>query len=450
MGGSEFEKLFPDSEIAAFARDSDAPTDEMSESSSSPAEFCEMLDLRPEIDKMPLKTERTDKALEVLPEPPQLLHPGLPLANASPFISPQPVQIGSGPDAPASAQDAIAQASQVQAVATEAFDAMNLQAVRLPLPDHSNQVSQPHASQAVTSTEGPEVVFTIGAAAQAPDGRPSSDAYQSLNLSLPPASDIGPTSTTPLSQTEVLNATGSSSACNPILAAPTVAGVTGSGNTGPSDGKQPATMSQPQDAALRGMEQHQSTSESSAIPCPQMPAVPSSQEQALSPLQLPGEVPAEVIIHLGRNTVQAEAPAALAPSLPNGPEPRDILRHMPGQLQPGDQDRIEITLTPEELGKMRVVITPGDTPAVSILADSRDTLDLLRRHGELLARELRDIGFAGASLSFGEGNDRAHRNPNLAVAATGSAAPAASGSPSAEPPPGISRGGSGRRLDIRI
>lgn len=110
---------------------------------------------------------------------------------------------------------------------------------------------------------------------------------------------------------------------------------------------------------------------------------------------------AEVTLHISRD-LRSEALQDLALNKYRGVQPQEIARQIADKLMAADQNRIEITLTPEELGKIRLVITPGDTPTVSVYSDNRDTLDLLRRNSDLLQKELRDTGFGGASLSFGE------------------------------------------------
>ena len=67
-------------------------------------------------------------------------------------------------------------------------------------------------------------------------------------------------------------------------------------------------------------------------------------------------------------------------------------------------DVIELQLRPEELGHLRFRMVQGEHGLLfSISADRPETLDLLRRHVDQLARSLSDLGYGGASFSFGEG-----------------------------------------------
>lgn len=71
---------------------------------------------------------------------------------------------------------------------------------------------------------------------------------------------------------------------------------------------------------------------------------------------------------------------------------------------------VEITLSPEELGHVRLTIHSDDgaTATVRLSADRHETLDLMRRHIDLLAQDLRDLGYRDLSFSF---QDRPQRSP---------------------------------------
>lgn len=68
------------------------------------------------------------------------------------------------------------------------------------------------------------------------------------------------------------------------------------------------------------------------------------------------------------------------------------------------QDKvIELKLRPEELGQLRFRIGQGESGLMlSVTADRPETLDLLRRNIDQLARHLSDLGYGSASFSFGE------------------------------------------------
>lgn len=150
------------------------------------------------------------------------------------------------------------------------------------------------------------------------------------------------------------------------------------------------------------------------------------------------------------------APAGAAPSpgsaVPARPEvPGPALQMVAEAVRRPFDGTLEIRLAPEELGRVRVAMT--ETPSgllVSISADRPDTLDLLRRHADILAADLRQQGHESLSFAFGEqragrwpgGDDPpAGKDPSPGVEpdATGVAAARLAGS---EPVPG--------RLDLRM
>ncbi|EET48898.1 flagellar hook-length control protein FliK [Thalassobium sp. R2A62] len=62
---------------------------------------------------------------------------------------------------------------------------------------------------------------------------------------------------------------------------------------------------------------------------------------------------------------------------------------------------IEITLNPEQLGRVRVLLTPSDNGTLVALQSERpDVLDALRRHIDLLAQDLGDAGFENLEFDF--------------------------------------------------
>ena len=93
-------------------------------------------------------------------------------------------------------------------------------------------------------------------------------------------------------------------------------------------------------------------------------------------------------------------PTAEAPRSPADAQAviRQIVAHGP---QAGQGD-LEITLRPEELGRLRLVVHEhaGQT-SLFVTADRPETLDLLRRHTDLLVQEFRSQGFGALNVSVG-------------------------------------------------
>ncbi len=68
-----------------------------------------------------------------------------------------------------------------------------------------------------------------------------------------------------------------------------------------------------------------------------------------------------------------------------------------------DPGRVELTLDPIELGKVRfALVHSGDQIQVTLSVERPETLDLLRRHADELRADFRDAGFQGASFSFNQ------------------------------------------------
>ncbi|MDS9466064.1 flagellar hook-length control protein FliK [Paracoccus sp. MBLB3053] len=163
---------------------------------------------------------------------------------------------------------------------------------------------------------------------------------------------------------------------------------------------------------------------------------------------------AEVRMHPGRDRIgESAGPAVQAQTRSLPQEPKEVMRQIADRMVTSDEARIEVTLSPEELGKVRLVMSSGETPTVTVYAEHRDTLEFLRRHGELLARELRDTAFAGAAFSFSDGDgdgDGAGQRPQRAAGRSQTAGRAHAVVPSTEPQAGPDRPILARQIDIRI
>ncbi|MEQ8900936.1 MAG: flagellar hook-length control protein FliK [Roseovarius sp.] len=131
------------------------------------------------------------------------------------------------------------------------------------------------------------------------------------------------------------------------------------------------------------------------------------------------------------------------------PPPQHVIMQVAaaiGRGASGASRVIELTLNPEELGSVRLSLSQSDAGlSVSVLAERPETLDLLRRNIDLLARELLDIGYQSAEFSFGQEQPGAHQH---------SRAPVSSPSPLSEAEGDTAYLAStlhlGDRLDIRL
>lgn len=86
----------------------------------------------------------------------------------------------------------------------------------------------------------------------------------------------------------------------------------------------------------------------------------------------------------------------------------DLPRHLAAQIasaaqRGGAEKPVEILLNPTELGRVKISMASIDgTMTVSVIADRPETLDLMRRHINVLAQEFLDIGYGQADFAFGQ------------------------------------------------
>ena len=111
---------------------------------------------------------------------------------------------------------------------------------------------------------------------------------------------------------------------------------------------------------------------------------------------------------------------------------------------------VDLTLNPAELGRVRLTLSAADgTMAVQITAERGETLDLMRRHADLLAQEFRNIGYGGTAFEFARQSGGQSRpdadSPKLAEAFSDTGAPRPDGGPARTPLPVATD-----RLDLRL
>ncbi|MFD1160353.1 flagellar hook-length control protein FliK [Roseovarius aestuarii] len=84
--------------------------------------------------------------------------------------------------------------------------------------------------------------------------------------------------------------------------------------------------------------------------------------------------------------------------------PRNIAIQLAQAMRQAGMDRpMELTLNPAELGRVRISMQAVDgAMTVHVLADRPDTLDLMRRHIDILAQEFHEIGYGQADFAFGQ------------------------------------------------
>lgn len=91
-------------------------------------------------------------------------------------------------------------------------------------------------------------------------------------------------------------------------------------------------------------------------------------------------------------------------------DPRPVLQQVTDALVSTRGDRTEIALSPEELGRIRLVMSGSDRGQITIWAERPETLDLVRRNADLLTQQLADAGVSAGSLDFRR-DDRSDSQP---------------------------------------
>lgn len=122
------------------------------------------------------------------------------------------------------------------------------------------------------------------------------------------------------------------------------------------------------------------------------PDTPALSGMALGPVQTDGALRSHIHDSAGQHHVPATPVRQVVETL--AAQPADV---------PG---RIELTLTPETLGKVHFDMRPeGDSLSIVLSAERADTLDLMRRHLPDLMAELKQAGIQAGSFSFSSWNE---------------------------------------------
>ncbi|MCE5974045.1 flagellar hook-length control protein FliK [Sinirhodobacter sp. WL0062] len=280
-----------------------------------------------------------------------VMAPMLPAETADSTCTATPV-VGSGPQLagfplPAAVLNAAATAAPVALATATAFGATAApgsthRAARDPAPP-SERSSAPEVAPGSVHAEAPGLLSAPGLTETSPRKAPD-----------PPAADASgdeETSPSPASVTpEVRRDTGP--AASPPMPAPAVMA-----GDAPRDTESPEALAEVAAPATRG---------------------PGFEVQAVT---------------LPPRSAAAEAPAT----------PVQVSRQLAEAVGEQREGAVEVALAPEELGKVKLRLQAHDgVMNVSIQAERAETLDLMRRHADLLAREFRDLGFRDVAFSFAD------------------------------------------------
>lgn len=161
-------------------------------------------------------------------------------------------------------------------------------------------------------------------------------------------------------------------------------------------------------------------------------------------------------------SVAGTGPGRDAPTLSGAvrqeaPSPRalvhDLARQLAGGLAQGQDRPVELVLSPEELGRVRLTIFSDDRGlTMTLMAERPETLDLMRRNIDLLAQDFRSLGFGTLNFAFTHEGNQPPAQPDGGLG---------QGSAAMEPPePAMPRfagrgladagGAAGETLDLRL
>lgn len=96
------------------------------------------------------------------------------------------------------------------------------------------------------------------------------------------------------------------------------------------------------------------------------------------------------------------------PSQPPRIDASQLMRQVSDGIQKMSEGGVELRLSPEELGPVRMQFVQTEQGLnIHIVADRSETLDLIRRHIDQLAKDLADSGFGSAGFTFGDDGSQA-------------------------------------------
>ncbi|MDB6179225.1 flagellar hook-length control protein FliK [Paracoccus sp. Z330] len=80
---------------------------------------------------------------------------------------------------------------------------------------------------------------------------------------------------------------------------------------------------------------------------------------------------------------------------------RPVMRQITDAIVTTFEDQVEITLSPEELGRIRMTVMGNDrTPNIAIWVERPEVMNLIRRNAATLQEQFAEAGFDGATFEF--------------------------------------------------
>jgi len=150
---------------------------------------------------------------------------------------------------------------------------------------------------------------------------------------------------------------------------------------------------------------------------------------------------------------QQSAPLRSAEAMLARPEAaRMVATQMAEALMRTQNNKVEISLHPEELGRVRMILSTSDLGvSVAIVAERPETLDLMRRHIDQLAKEFREMGYENIGFEFSDRDSRDGASDNTSDTAQNDFLNPGNRRDSDEPVPiQTTRAALSRGLDLRL
>lgn len=148
---------------------------------------------------------------------------------------------------------------------------------------------------------------------------------------------------------------------------------------------------------------------------------------------------------------EAMSQARLAQSAPN---PAQVVRQLADAVRTTDDNVVELTMDPPELGRVRMSISEASgVTTITIAADNQATSELMRRHIDMLRKDFAELGHQNVSFSFEQGNSDGQRQTNGEVSqgdGSGQQGDVTQASDARVPPPNAPQTTPTTGLDIRI
>lgn len=174
---------------------------------------------------------------------------------------------------------------------------------------------------------------------------------------------------------------------------------------------------------------------------------PAEPRHEAAPTLLP--YPTDRLPTLDGPSAHRSSPDHIPPTAPPAinPTPAHQVAVALAQALPDQPERIELTLTPEDLGTLRFdMVRQGDDLHIILSAERPETLELLRRHAPDLIAEMKNAGLQGGSWSFGQWGERGQDKAQSAFTLRTAQEHLAPGPPDRAPHPHPSNNG----LDLRL